>query len=366
MSKNIKISIIIGTRPEIIKMNSIIKECKKRNLDFFILHTNQHYSKNLDKIFFENLELPAPKYNLNANSGTHGQETAIMLLGIEKILMKERPDIVLVEGDTNTVLSAALAASKLKIKVGHIEAGLRSYSKEMPEEINRVLTDHCSDFLFAPTKKAKEILINEGVSKNKIFVTGNTIVDAIYQNSKLSEKQSKILEKLGIQKRNFILLTLHRPENVDKKEKIKEIFRGLELIYRKFNLPIIFPIHPRTEKNLKKFNLKIPEGIKLTEPAGYFDFLKLEINARLILTDSGGVQEEACILKIPCITIRDNTERPETIEVGSNILAGTIPKNILYCARKMLNRKRKWKNPFGNGKSGKKIVDIILNNKHLF
>lgn len=359
VKKDLKISIIVGTRPEIIKMAPIIKECGKKRIDFFILHTNQHYSGNLDKIFFDKLELPQPKYNLNVGSGTHGEETGKMLLEIEKVLIKEKPDIVLVEGDTNTVLAGALSATKLHIKVGHIEAGLRSYSQEMPEEINRILVDHCSDYLFAPTEGAKRILLSEGISKKKVFVTGNTIVDTVYQNLKFAERKSKILKKLNLEKEKYFLLTLHRPENVDKKEKIKEIFKGLRLIYREFNLPIIFPIHPRTEKKLEEFNLRVPRGVKLIKPVGYLDFLRLEASAKLILTDSGGVQEEACILKIPCITLRNNTERPETIEVSSNILAGISPKKILDCAKKMINRKKNWKSFFGDGKSGERIIKII-------
>ncbi len=354
-----KICVILGTRPEIIKMSPIIRECQKRRFDYFILHTNQHYSENLDEIFFEELELPKPKYNLKVGSGTHAEETGRMLIGIEMVLTKEKPDIVLAEGDTNTVLAGALAAAKLHIKVGHVEAGLRSYFREMPEEINRILTDHCSDFLFAPTKKAKEILLGEDIPKNKIFVTGNTVVDAVYQNLKLAEKRSKILEKLNIEKEKYFLITAHRPENVDKKERLKGILKSLDLVYKKFNLPIIYPIHPRTQKMIKKFNLGIPNEIKLIEPIGFLDFLQLEVNAKLVLTDSGGVQEETCILKIPCVTLRDNTERPETIEVGSNVLAGTNSQKILKYTSKMLNRKRNWKNPFGGGKSGKKIIEIL-------
>ncbi|MCK4520281.1 UDP-N-acetylglucosamine 2-epimerase (non-hydrolyzing) [Candidatus Parcubacteria bacterium] len=354
-----KIAIILGTRPEIIKMASVIRECQKKRLDFFILHTNQHYSENLDKIFFQELELPQPKYNLKVGSGTHGEETGKMLIRIEKVLIKEKPDIVLVEGDTNSVISGALAAVKLHIKVGHIEAGLRSYFREMPEEINRILTDHCSNFLFAPTKKAKEILINEGISDKKIFITGNTIVDALYQGLDLAKEKSSILDDLKLLKGNYFLLTLHRPENVDKKEKLKGILKGLDLIYKKFNLPVVYPIHPRTKKMISKFKLKIPKGIGIIEPIGFLNFLQLESNARLVLTDSGAVQEETCILKIPCVTLRDNTERPETIEIGSNILVGADPQNILKNTKRMLNIKRIWKQPFGDGKTGERIINII-------
>jgi len=355
-----KICIILGTRPEVIKMSPIVRVCQKKHIDFFILHTNQHYLENLERIFFKELELPQPKYNLGVGSKSHGKQTGEMLSKIEKVLMREKPDIVLVESDTNTVLAGALAATKLHIKVGHVEAGLRSYFREMPEEINRILADHCSDFLFAPTKKEKNILLKESIPQRKIFITGNTIVDAVYQNLKLAQKKSKILERLNLKKENYFLVTAHRQENVDKKERLRGILGGLGLIYKKFNLPIIYPIHPRTKKMVTKFKLSFPKGIKLIEPVGFLDFLQLEVNARLVLTDSGGVQEETCILRVPCVTLRDNTERPETLEIGSNILAGTNPQKILKCVSEMLSKKRNWKNPFGNGESGKKIIEKII------
>jgi len=357
-----KICIILGTRPEIIKMSPIIRECQRRHLNYFILHTNQHYSESLDKIFLKELELIKPKYNLRIGSGTHAEETGKMLIRIERVLIKEKPDVVLLEGDTNSVLAGALGAVKLHIKIGHIESGLRSYFREMPEEINRILTDHCSDFLFAPTDNAKEILIKEDISKNKIFVTGNTIVDAVYQNLKLAEKKSKILKKLNLERRKYFLLTTHRPENVDKKERFRGILEGLRLVCKKFNLPIIFPIHPRPKKRMKEFKLKCPAGVRIIKMIGFLDFLELETNAELVLTDSGGVQEETCILKVPCVTLRDNTERPETLEVGSNILAGVEAKKILNNVYKMLQKERKWENPFGDGRSGKRIIEIILKN----
>lgn len=356
-----KLSIILGTRPEIIKMSPVIRACQKRKLDFFILHTNQHYSPDLDSIFFQELQLPEPKYNLKVGSGTHAEQTGRMMIDMEKVLSKENPDAVLIEGDTNTVLAAALTAGKLRIKVAHIEAGLRSYFNEMPEETNRVVADHCSDFLFAPTAKAKNNLLKENISKSKIFVVGNTIVDAVFDSLKLAENKSKILSKLNLENKNYCLLTLHRQENVDKKERLGEIFEGLDLIHKKYGMDIIFPIHPRTKKRIGEFKIKLPEGVKLIEPVGYLDFLQLEKNAVLAMTDSGGVQEETCILKVPCVTLRDNTERPETLEVGSNTLAGVEPEIILKSFSKMLNKKTNWKNPFGDGKSAEKIIKIILN-----
>ena len=355
-----KIAIILGTRPEIIKMSPIIRECEKQGLAYFILHTGQHYSYKLDKIFFEDLELPAAKYNLDVGSGSHAEETGKMLIGIEKVLKEEKLDVVLVEGDTNTVLAGALAASKLHIKVGHVEAGLRSYDRTMPEEINRVLADHVSDYLFAPTEKAKENLLREGIEENKIFVTGNTIVDAVYQNLEIARRKVNVLNKLNLRPNEYFLITAHRQENVDVKGRLKGILEGLELVYHKFNLPIIYPIHPRTMKRLKGFGLEVPKGIELIEPLGFLEFLQLEANAKLVLTDSGGVQEETCILKVPCVTLRGNTERPETLEVGSNVLAGVNQEKILEGVSVMLNAKRDWKNPFGDGKAGNIITKILI------
>lgn len=354
------ISIILGTRPEIIKMSPIIRECERRRIDHFILHTGQHYSYNMDKVFFEQLKLPEPKYNLDIGSGIHGEQTGKMLEGIEKVLIKEKPDIVLVEGDTNTVLAGALAASKLHIGVGHVEAGLRSYDRQMPEEINRILTDHCSDYLFTPTEKSRQILLKEGIEDNKIFVTGNTIVDATYQNLKLSQNESRnILKYLGLKKKEYILMTIHRQENVDNPKKLKDILEGIELVSKELCLLTIYPVHPRSMKMIKNFSLKIDDYIMLIDPLDYLNFLQLEANAGLVLTDSGGVQEETCILNVPCVTLRYNTERPETLEINANILAGTESKQILKCSKEMISRKNNWKNPFGNGNASGNIIDIM-------
>ena len=352
-------SVIIGTRPEIIKMAPVIRELQTQRAGFFILHTGQHYSYNLDRIFFDELELSAPKYNLDAGSGTHGEETGKMLISIEKTLLQEKPDIVLVEGDTNSVLAGALAAAKLHIKVGHVEAGLRSYDRNMPEELNRVLTDHLSDYLFAPTEEAKHNLLSEGIPEERIFVTGNTIVDAVYQNLELARSKSHILNVLGLKQDGYFLVTAHRQENVDVRGRLQDMFEGLRLVHEKFHLPLVYPIHPRTKRKLEEFRLEIPPGLRLIEPIGFLDFLLLEANAASALTDSGGVQEETCILKVPCITLRDNTERPETLQVGSNILAGTSPQRILDSVDLMLSRERNWRNPFGDGKAGNRIVEAI-------
>ncbi|MBM4451912.1 MAG: UDP-N-acetylglucosamine 2-epimerase (non-hydrolyzing) [Chloroflexi bacterium] len=363
-----KIAIILGTRPEIIKMTPVIRALEGKGADYYILHTGQHYSYNLDRIFFEQLKLPDARYNIDAGSGSHAEQTAKILVGVEEVLLKDRPDVVLVEGDTNSVLAGALAATKLHVQVGHVEAGLRSYDRQMPEEINRILADRCSDYLFAPTKKAKSILLHEGIPKSKIFVTGNTIVDAVYQNLEIARRSpnrnfrpitSHVEHRaLNLEPRTYFLVTLHRQENVDNSTRLKGILQGLELVASEFSLPVIYPIHPRAAKMMRQFRLK-PKNIELVEPLDFLAFLQLESNARLLLTDSGGVQEEACILKVPCVTLRDNTERPETINVGANVLAGATPNKILECTRLMLQRSTKWKNPFGDGKAGQRIVEIV-------
>jgi len=353
-----KIAVVLGTRPEIIKMAPVIRELDRRQTDYFILHTGQHYSYNLDRVFFEQLRLPQTKYNLEVGSGSNAEQTGRILIGVEKTLLEESPDITLVLGDTNSVLAGALAAVKLHIKVGHIEAGLRSYDRNMPEEINRIMADHCADLLFAPTDQAEAILRNEGIPEDKIYLTGNTIVDALYQNREIARERGNSLTDLKLKPEKYFAVTVHRQENVDDRARFTAILDGLERIAREFALPVIYPIHPRSKKMMADFGLE-PQQIRLIEPLDFLDFLQLESSARLILTDSGGVQEEACILNVPCVTLRDNTERPETVDVGANILAGTSPQSILECTNTMLGRENNWQNPLGDGTAGRKITDIV-------
>ena len=352
-----KIAIILGTRPEIIKMASVIRYCAEQQLDYFIIHTNQHYSENMDKIFFDALQLPQPRYHLHIGSGTHGKQTGQMLEKIEEVLVQEKPDWVLVEGDTNTVLAGALAARKLHIKVGHIEAGLRSYDQRMPEEANRVMTDHISDALFAPTKNQKAILLKEGIAEEKIHVVGNTIVDAVLQNSTLDTRDH--LKTFALESQKYFLVTMHRAENVDRKAIVQNIFKAFEDLHQKYGIPLFYPMHPRTKKMVEQFGLTLPAGLIIEEPVGYLEFLHLMKHAKLLLTDSGGIQEEGCIVKIPCVTLRDNTERPETVDVGANIIAGTTPEGISKAVDEMLARPREWENPFGDGKTGERIITLL-------
>ena len=354
-----KIAIILGTRPEIIKMSPIIRECERQGIDHYILHTGQHYSFEMDRVFFDELELPAARYNLDVGSGTHGQQTATMLAGIEQILLDDTPDVVLVQGDTNTVLAGALAASKLHIKVGHVEAGLRSFDRMMPEETNRVIADHISDYLFVPTETSRRYLLDEGIPDERIFVTGNTIVDAVYQNLEIAKEKADVLGRLGLFDGGYFLATAHRAENVDDPVRLGGILEGFRLVHEEFGMPVVFPAHPRTVKMITEFGFDVPSGTQIIEPLGYLEFLQLEGGAKLVLSDSGGLQEEACILGVGCVTLRDNTERPETVDVGANVLVGCDSNEIVDGVRGMIEVSGDWVNPYGDGDAGKRILEII-------
>jgi UDP-N-acetylglucosamine 2-epimerase (non-hydrolysing) len=358
-----KIAFVIGTRPEIIKCAPVIRECEKQGIPFILIHSGQHYSYEMDQIFFEELELPKPHFALEVGSGSHGEQTAKILERVEKVLISEKPDVVLVQGDTNTVVAGALAAAKLHIKVGHIEAGLRSYFREMPEELNRLVADTLSDYLFVPTLNSEKILLGEGYPKEKIFVIGNTVVDATLEHIVIAEEKSKILSQLKIEPKKYFVVTSHRPENVDKKERLKSILEALVEVSNKYKFDVVWPIHPRTQKMIEEFGLlpltKKIHGLNIIKPIGYFDMLKLEKNAKLMLTDSGGIQEEACIIGIPCVTLRDNTERPESVDVGANKLAGVTTKEIISSIEEMIDKDGKWENPFGDGNTSKKMLKIL-------
>jgi UDP-N-acetylglucosamine 2-epimerase (non-hydrolysing) len=353
------VTVVLGTRPEIIKLGPVLRELAAWDIPYRLVHTGQHYSPNLDGIFFEELGLGPPDVNLRAGSGTHAEEVARILVGVEGELVNDRPDAALVLGDTNSTLGGALAASKLHVPLGHIEAGLRSYDRHMPEELNRVLTDHCADRLFAPTPKAQAILHKEGIADERVLLTGNTIVDAVRQNLELARSKVDIADVFGLSSKGYVLVTAHREENVDDPARLGGILDGLGRVRAALDMPVVYPMHPRTRKCLDRFGLSEPAGVTFTDPVGFLEFLQLEANARIVLTDSGGIQEETCVLGVPCVTLRDNTERPETLEVGSNVLAGTSPERILSCAEEMVGRKGDWRNPFGDGKAAVRIVEDI-------
>lgn len=363
---SIKIAVIIGTRPEIIKIAPVIDEMEKRNIEYVLIHTGQHYDHQMSDQFFLDLNLRKPDHNIGVGSGSHGEQTANMIKGIEQVLLAEKPDIVLVQGDTNAVLSGALVSSKLHIPVGHVEAGLRSYDKTMPEEINREVADVCSKMFFVPTEESAINLLFAGISPKDIFITGNTIVDSCIRNLEIARKKSEI--PFDINEDDIILtLTIHRAENVDNPVRLQNI---VDALMELDDLTIIFPAHPRTVKNLKKYNLlemiEDTSHIKLINPLGYLDFLLLISKSRFIMTDSGGIQEEAITLNIPCATLRYNTERPETVTAGGNVLVGAKKDKIVDTVKNILNnteiysKMSKAKNPYGQGDSSKKILNAIL------
>ncbi len=365
-----KIATILGTRPEIIKMAPIIAEIAKRGIDQIVLHTGQHYDKEMSDNFFRDLEIPSPDYNIHVGSGTHGRQTGRMMEGIEEILMEEKPDIVLVQGDTNAVLAGALVCAKLHIAVGHVEAGLRSFDLTMPEEINRKVADICSAMYFIPTEQSAINLLAEGFSRKDLIITGNTVVDACFRHLEIAEKRGfgeESLKNLDIDNMdNILTLTMHRAENVDVKDRVTNIIEALKELS---DMNIIFPIHPRTKHTLENFGLfdvlNNLDHVHIVKPIGYLDFLLLTSKSTLILTDSGGLQEEAITLDVPALTLRYNTERPETVTAGGNILVGSNKQAILENANKILNDKefaekmKNAENPYGLGDAAERTVDAI-------
>jgi UDP-GlcNAc3NAcA epimerase len=361
-----KIVTVVGARPQFVKaavLSRLIRTNKwKDKFNEVLVHTGQHYDKDMSDVFFEEMEIPKPYYNLNIGSGSHGKMTGEMLIKIEEVLLKEKPDFVLVYGDTNSTLAATLAASKMHIKLVHVEAGLRSFWKSMPEEQNRICTDHLSDFLFSPTETAVYNLKNEGLTKG-VFNVGDIMFDAyLYYSQKLGDEREALFEKIKeinninlLKKKEYYLLTIHRAENTDNKAKLKNIVDALN----KVKTPAIYPAHPRTIKQLKKFNLKFKPHIHIIEPVGYFEMLGLQTFCKFIVTDSGGLQKEAFFAKKPCITLREQTEWIETVKSGWNKLVGSNCEKIIYQINNITIDENKIINYYGNGDTGEKVLKTL-------
>ncbi len=327
--KKQKIVLIVGARPNFMKSAPLMRALlsNKDSFDTKLIHTGQHYDHALSQLFFDELKMPKPDIYLGVGSGSHAEQTSKIMIELEKSFAELKPDMVMVFGDINSTLAAAIVAAKMCIKLAHVEAGLRSFDNTMPEEINRIVTDRLSDYLFVSEESGMVNLKNEGVSDSKIFFTGNIMIDSLVANLEVAS-HSNILEKLSLEPEKYITMTMHRPANVDSEDKLKELFKSITEISRE--IPIVFPCHPRTKKRLEDFGIKNDDShsLKLIEPLGYLDFLKLQSQSKCVLTDSGGVQEETTFLQIPCITMRENTERPSTVEIGSNLVIGVDPKVI--------------------------------------
>jgi len=361
--KKQKIHLIVGARPNFMKMAPLYKEFTKypEEFDIKLIHTGQHYDERMSKFFFEDLQMPVPDEYLEVGSGSHGKQTAKIMERYEEVLLKEKPDLVIVAGDVNSTSACAIDAVKLHIPVAHLEAGLRSYARTMPEEINRILTDAISDYLLTPSIDGDENLLQEGVPKEKIFFVGNIMIDSLVQYQEKA-KQSKILSKLKVDS-DYALITLHRPSNVDSENGLLTILNAFEEISK--SIKLVFPIHPRTRKQITVFGLEekvqnMP-NLLLTEPVGYYDFLKLQMEAKFILTDSGGIQEESTYFGVPCLTLRPNTERPITITEGTNKMVKLETSNIIEEAMNILNgNTKKGKIPkYWDGKTAERIVQIF-------
>lgn len=355
------IGILVGTRPEIIKISPVLRRLEKLEAPFQLIHSNQHYSSEMDAIFFEQLQIPTPHHNLNAGSSNHAEQTAKIMVELNKILVKDDFDVLVVHGDTNTALAGALVASKLNIPVIHIEAGLRSFDRQMPEEVNRVLVDHMSEILFSVTDLQTTFLLNEGIPGEKIFEVGNTITDALHWA--LQNKPTNLIQPFDTD--NYCVATLHRPSNVDTEDSLINVLHTLKKIAVANKVKVIWPVHPRTSSMLKKIEIEDNDWLKIVPPCGYFEFLKLLQEAHLIVTDSGGVQEEACILGIPCLTYRGSTERQETLKIGANRLIHSqsaiadLRLDFTELQIESESSVNKWTSPYKSGAS-EKIVSTIL------
>ena len=359
-----KILSVVGTRPNFIKIAALVSEFKKHDISNVLVHTGQHYDQGMSRLFFDDLGLPKPNINLGIGSGEYSEQISKIMTKLDEVIAKEKPDLAVVMGDVNSTLAGALTAKQRRIKVAHVEAGLRSFDLDMPEEINRMLADAMSDFLFTTEESGNKNLLSEGTSKGKIFFVGNVMIDTLLKHREKASK-SKMLEKLGIKKGEYCILTLHRPSNVDNKKDFLNIISILEKIQQKTK--IIFPAHPRTQKNIKKFNLsqkiRSMENLIMTEPLGYLDFLCLMSNAKLVLTDSGGIQEETTVLGVPCITLRNNTERPVTVEQGTNLLVSINKEKVIGKSMQIINNKIKINKripKLWDGKAAERIAKILL------
>jgi len=358
----VKIIHVVGARPNFMKAAPVMRALAGRmGLEQLLIHTGQHYDANMSQVFFRELQLPEPYLNLEVGSGSHAVQTAEIMIRFEEVVLAHRPDLVLVYGDVNSTVAAALVCSKLGVRVGHVEAGLRSFDRTMPEEINRLLTDQVADLLFTPSADGDRNLMREGISPDKIHLVGNVMIDTLVRLLPIAARRPGV-DGLAGQSKQYGLITLHRPSNVDNPEALRDIMKVLGDVGN--DLPLVFPVHPRTKARIDEFGLRAVNngGMRLIEPLGYLDFLNLQTNAAVVVTDSGGIQEETTYLGIPCLTVRENTERPVTVDMGTNILVGHDMERLREELKRVLNGggKRGKVPPLWDGKAGERIADVIV------
>jgi UDP-N-acetylglucosamine 2-epimerase (non-hydrolysing) len=358
-----KIINVVGARPNFMKIAPIMKAMGENgHFKPLLLHTGQHYDYEMSKVFFDEFKIVEPEIHLGVGSGTHAEQTGKIMIEFEKVLLQENPELILLVGDVNSTLACALASSKLSIPFAHVEAGLRCFDRTLPEEINRVVTDSLAEYLFTPTKSACDNLAQEGISDDKIHFVGNIMIDTLFSHLEKANN-SGILDKLNLKKKNYAVLTLHRPENVDSKDNLLRILPSIDKLQKK--IPIVYPVHRRTKQRLEEFDLErqftTMKNLRFIDPLGYSDFIKLEVDSIFVMTDSGGIQEETTVLKIPCLTLRKTTERPETVSTGTNILVGSDPERIISESLSILDGKVKSGNipEYWDGKTGARIINIL-------
>ena len=352
-----KLVSVVGARPQFIKAGPLTLALRKRHHEILV-HTGQHYDYGMSDVFFEDLGIPVPDYHLGIGSGRHGAQTGAMLKSIEDVLEKEQPDAVIVYGDTNSTLAGALAAAKLDIPVAHVEAGLRSFNRAMPEEINRILTDHLSTWLFVPSALSREQLQREGIESG-VYIVGDIMYDALLVHRERAEARSRILDHLGLPHHSYYMATIHRAENTDHPDSLRSIFKALQILKK----PVILPLHPRTNKKLKEHGIQVESNVRCVDPLGYLDMIHLQEHAACVLTDSGGVQKEAYYLRIPCVTLRTETEWVETVSAGWNLVCGIDASEIENAVQKMENCQAPHPNLYGDGRTAYHIVDILTSAK---
>ena len=354
-----KVLTVIGARPQFVKAAAVTRALARAGVDEFMVHTGQHYDANMSDLFFSELGLPKPHLNLQVGSGTHGQQTAAILTGVERAIAAEAPEFVLVYGDTNSTLGGALAAAKLRVPLGHVEAGLRSFNRAMPEEINRIVADSISDLLFAPTRLAVANLEHEGCPPSRVRLVGDVMYDSVLMFARLARSRSDILRKLQIKRRKYALATIHRAENTDDARRLACIVEGLEALARRTK--VVWPIHPRTKVAVEKLELSVGRRVELVEPVGFLDMLELERNAAVVITDSGGVQKEAFFHRVPCVTVRDETEWVELVESGWNHLCPPTSANeIELAARAAMRTRGRALSAYGDGSAADAIAGHLL------
>jgi len=349
----VRILTVLGARPQFIKASPLSLALRQQHQEVLV-HTGQHYDYGMSDVFFEELGIPPPDYHLGVGSGPHGAQTGAMLEAIEEVLQKERPHLVIVYGDTNSTLAGALAAAKLHIPVAHVEAGLRSFNRAMPEEINRVLTDHLSTWLFVPSAAASDQLAAESL-RTGVHIVGDIMYDALLVQRARAESRASLVDQFHLHAKQFYLATIHRPENTDDRNRLAAIFQGFEALDK----PVVLPLHPRTSKMLRQFKIQPGQNVKCLEPVGYLDMLKLQCQAACVLTDSGGVQKEAYYLRVPCVTLRRETEWIETVAAGWNVVCGTDPIRIVETVQRMAQCPAAHSDLYGDGTAGQKIVQIL-------